>query len=43
LQAELVSIAVLGKAAVHYRKTGCVMAFAMTFLTIKKKTPEPES
>lgn len=36
-------LAVLVKAAVHYRKTGCVMAFAMTFLPPEKNTSEPES
>lgn len=25
------------EAAVHYRKTGCVMAFALTFLLLEKK------
>lgn len=40
---NFVSAIFLRKATVHYRKTGCVMAFALTFLQLENKNSGPKS
>lgn len=36
-RAKVVNVTFLRKAAVHYRKAGCVMAFTLTFLLLGEK------